>query len=505
MKCCLCCHFLSKKFNGLLILRIELNYHVETNTTMKPLLMGLVAIYSIFAVIGCHNTQQELSSIEPASTTTPNIIFILSDDQRFDALGVAGNPILKTHYLDSLANNGVYFPNACATSAICCVSRASILTGQYARRHNIVDFNTNFSNAAFEQTYPMLLKNAGYYTGFIGKFGVGEDAPKDKFDFWRGFNGQGHYQCKDEKGKSIHLLKQNESEITEFFNKYADNTAPFFLQVSFKSPHAEDEKEAGEEFVTDPAYNCFYNNIQWQLPEAAKPAYFNYFPKVFTANNEGRKRWEKRFSSPYLINKTMQGYYRLIHQMDDVIGNLLAQLRAKKLDKNTIVIFASDNGYYYGEYGLADKWYGSSPSIRIPLIVYDPRPKAPHGFKNKAMALNIDIAPTILNFAHVPVPDKMQGKPLMELDKIEKRQDFFYEHLWMYKDIYIPSTEGIVGQQYKYMRYFKGLDSTHLMFEELYDLKTDPNEINNLMGQTKWESLKDSLQNRMWALKKMVK
>jgi arylsulfatase A-like enzyme len=415
------------------------------------------------------------------------------------------NPIILNLQTQILPILFIYFPNACATSAICCVSRASILSGQYARRHRITDFNTNFSNTAFEQTFPLLLKKGGYNIGFIGKFGVGEDAPKEKFDFWRGFNGQGHYMEKDAHGKAIHLLRQTDQHITDFINQYATESSPFFLQVSFKSPHAEDDNAAGEEFVTDPFYNSFYNGISWQLPEAAKPAFFNYFPKVFTANNEGRRRWGKRFSSPTLINKTMQGYYRLIHQMDDVIGHVLAQLREKKLDKTTIIIFASDNGYYLGEYGLADKWYGSSPSIRIPLIVYDPRPSAPHGLKNKAMALNIDIAPTVLNYANVPIPNTMQGQSLLELDNTGKREDFFYEHLWTYNDIYIPSTEGVVGQQYKYMRYFKGLDSTRLIFEELYDLKTDPNEINNLMGQTQWEPLRDSLKNRMWALKKMVK
>ena len=474
---------------------------------MKKTLLVLVSIYFIFTTLGCLYQHEEVATVEPSEleNAQPNIIFILSDDQRFDALGVAGNRILQTHYLDSLANNGVYFSQACATSSICCVSRASILSGQYARRHNIADFNTNFSNASLEKTYPMMLKKAGYKIGFIGKYGVGENAPEDKFDFWRGFNGQGHYEAKDAAGKPIHLLKQNQLQIDEFMNQFANNKTPFFLQVSFKSPHADDNKVAGEEYVTDPAYNCFYNNIQWQLPEAAKAQYFDYFPKVFTADNEGRKRWQKRFSTPYLINKSMQGYYRLIHQMDDVIGKLLAQLREKKIDKNTVIIFASDNGYYMGEYGFADKWYGSSPSIRIPLIVYDPRKNGLHGVKNKAMALNIDIAPTILDYAHVDVPSTMQGKSLKQLNENEAREDFFYEHLWTYKDIYIPSTEGVVGKDYKYMRYFKSVDSTRLIFEELYDRKNDPNEIHNLVDQPQWASLKDSLKGRMCALRRMAK
>jgi arylsulfatase A-like enzyme len=473
---------------------------------MKKSLINYCTILWVLTVIGCqHHTQETAGAPLSTNNVAPNIIFLLSDDQRYDALGVAGNAILRTHFLDSLAKGGVYFTHACATSAVCCVSRASILSGQYARRHQIWDFNTDFTPAAFDQTFPMLLKKAGYHIGFIGKFGVGDNAPKEKFDYWRGFNGQGEYISKNAQGKSVHILKQTEQDITEFINQYATQSSPFFLQVSFKSPHAQDENVAGEEFVSDSSYNHLYNSIPWQLPETAHSLYFNHFPNNFITDNEGRKRWQKRFSSPYLINKSMQGYYRLIHHMDDVVGKLLTQLREKNIDKNTIVVFASDNGYYLGEYGLADKWFGSEPSIRIPLFVYDPRPNSAHGVKNTALALNIDIAPTILSCANIPIPKTMQGQNLMQLDKMDNREDFFYEYLWTYKDIYIPSTEGVVGKQYKYMRYFKNLDSTHLLFEELYDLHTDPHEIHNLVELPEWQRLKDSLMNRLWVLKKEVR
>lgn len=475
---------------------------------MKNLLLAIASVCLVATAIQCRH-EKTILAIEPVYTAAdsllPNIVFLLSDDQRFDALGVAGNPIIDTKNLDSLALKGLYFAEACATSSICCVSRASILSGQYARRHKIWDFNTDFTAAALAETYPMLLRKAGYKTGFIGKYGVGDDAPSHKFDFWRGFNGQGNYIEKDAQGKSIHILKLNEQQITTFIDQYGTGQTPFFLQVSFKAPHAQDENPAGQEFVSDAAYNGFYNGVTWQLPESAKPKYFNYFPKIFTDNNEARKRWEKRFSSPSLINKTMQGYYRLIQHIDDIVGSLRTQLREKNLDKNTIIIFASDNGYYMGEYGFADKWYGSQPSIRVPLIVYDPRPDASHGIRSNALALNIDIAPTILDFAHIPIPSAMQGKPLTQLNEIEDRKDFFYEHLWTNKSTYIPSTEGVVTKDFKYMRYFKGVDSTHLIFEELYDRKHDPNEIDNLVNQPQKQRLRDSLKNRMWALKKLVK
>jgi arylsulfatase A-like enzyme len=473
--------------------------------------VSFFALSILVFLLGCrHTTSQATFDVEPNTdklnpTAQPNIIFLLSDDQRYDALGMAGNRILQTHNLDSLARNGLYFTNACATSAICCVSRASILSGQYARRHNITDFYTNFSEGAFEQTFPMLLKKAGYNIGFVGKFGVGEDAPYQKYDYWEGFNGQGHYMEHDAHGKPIHLLRLTDQHISKCIDKFAGKEEPFFLQVSFKSPHADDNYPGGEEFISDPAYNSFYNNVNWQLPEAAQPQYFNHFPKVFTANNEARNRWNKRFSSPNLISKSLQGYYRLVHQMDDVIGNLLAQLRQKNIAKNTIIIFASDNGFYYGEYGFADKWFGSAPSIRIPMMVYDPRPKSPRGVKSNAMALNIDIAATILQYAQIPQPLSMQGKPLPQLSQTDERKDFFYEHIWENPNTYIPSTEGVVGKRYKYMRYFKGADSTHLIFEELYDAQNDPNEIHNLIDNPSWASVKDSLKNRLWALKREVK
>jgi arylsulfatase A-like enzyme len=420
-------------------------------------------------------------------------------------LGVAGNPILKTRNLDSLAMNGILFKNAYTTTSICAVSRASILSGQYARRHNILDFNRRFTDKNFDQTFPMLLKKSGYKIGFIGKFGVGNSAPSEKFDFWRGFDGQGNYMVHDDKGKSIHSLNLAQEQIGEFINQYEESTSPFFLQVSFKAPHAEDEKGEGEEFIYDKAYEKYYNNVNWNMPEAAKTQYFNYFPEKFTKDNESRRRWAKRFAAPQLITKTMQGYYRLIHHIDDVVGNMLQQLREKNLDKNTIIIFSSDNGYYLGEYGLADKWFGSEPSIRVPLIIYDPRKNAPRGVKSDNKVLNIDIAPTILQYAKLPMPDIMQGKSLAQQVNNNPRQTFLYEHLWTYNHIYIPSTEGVVDNQYKYMRYFKGTDSTRLIFEELYDLKNDPNELNNLVEKPNWAFLKDSLIHNLKIIKESAK
>jgi arylsulfatase A-like enzyme len=175
----------------------------------------------------------------------PNIVFLLADDMRWDAMGCAGNKIIQTPNIDSLAARGVMFKNHFVTTSICCVSRASIFSGQYERRHGINDFHTDFTPAALAQTYPMLLKAAGYRVGFIGKYGVGDKLPKDAFDYWKGFPGQGRFF---EKGDPVHLTSKMGDQAIEFL-KGGDGTKPFCLAISFKAPHAQDG--APREFPPD--------------------------------------------------------------------------------------------------------------------------------------------------------------------------------------------------------------------------------------------------------------
>ncbi|PRX53795.1 sulfatase [Flagellimonas meridianipacifica] len=437
----------------------------------------------------------------------PNIIFLLTDDQRWDALSYAGNTTLKTPHLDTLATNGVYFENAYVTTSICAVSRASILTGQYARRHNIWGFAKNFSEEQLQNTYPLLLKKAGYQTGFIGKYGVGNKLPKGHFDYWRGFPGQGTYQAVDEKGDSLHLTQKMGNQALEFIDMAASKTQPFCLSVSFKAPHVDESNGYGY-FHFDEKYQNLYVKDTVEVPVTSSPDFQNHFPERFVQNNVATNRWKQRFATPREQQESIKAYYRLIHGVDVTVGRILEKLKEKGQDKNTIIVYTSDNGFYLGEYGFAGKWYGSDPAIRIPMIIYDSRPNAKKGKKLSQKVLNIDVAPTILSLAGIKPPNSMQGKDLTQLienPQMEWRDAFFYEHLWQSSDAYyIPSTEGVVRGEKKYMKYFMNRDTTDIVFEELYDLERDSLEIKNLIGNPEANSLEKEMKNTYSILKKMA-
>src|SRR4051812_14292748 len=170
------------------------------------------------------------------AATPPNILFLVADDLRADTLGCAGNKIVQTPNIDGLAGRGVMFRNAFVTTSICCVSRASIFSGQYARRHGIEDFKTSFTTDQWSRTYPALLRKAGYQTGFIGKFGVGDVMPTNAFDYWDGFPGQGYFFKTNDP---VHLTRKMGDSALTFLR--ANHSRPFCLSISFKAPHVQDE------------------------------------------------------------------------------------------------------------------------------------------------------------------------------------------------------------------------------------------------------------------------
>ena len=454
-------------------------------------------------LFSCNKKDEPQDNIKPKQ---PNIIFLLADDQRADGVGFMGNEHIITPNLDSLAEKGTVFNNAYVTTSICAVSRASILTGQYARRHDIWGFAKNFTKTQLDSIYPLVLSQNGYYTGFIGKYGVGNQLPKDKFDYWRGFAGQGSFKQVDSLGKPIHLTKKINGQIQEFINLQKKESKPFCLSVSFKAPHVEGDPGY---FLPDENYTKMFEADTLPVPKSSNEAFFNYFPKKFTENNVARNRWQTRFATPVMQQENIKKYYQLIHGIDNAVGDLVNSLRINGLLENTIIIYTSDNGFYLGEYGFAGKWYGSEPSIKVPLMIFDGRKQHTKKLVRDDIALNIDIAPTILGIAGIKIPKVMQGKNLLlkGVDKNYKdREVFFYEHLWQSSTAYyIPSTEGIVYKDKKYMRYFMNRDTTDVIFEEAYNLTKDPIEINNLVFDEKHQSFIEDLRNSMYLLKNKSK
>lgn len=436
----------------------------------------------------------------------PNIIYLLTDDQRWDAMGAMGNSIIQTPNMDKLATAGVLFQNAYVTTSICCVSRASILTGQYESRHQINDFNTDLGPDALAKTYPVLLKKAGYKIGFIGKFGIGSHQPFQIFDF--GVNtedgkGQPDYIMNDGKGNKIHETDSINHSIQLFLEKYSDK-GPFCLSVSFKAPHEQDgneQKGIPPKYIIQPRYKDYYKNEIIPDPVTADPKYWNQFPDFFrTDTNFARERWKGLFGTPELYQENVKNYYRLITGVDDVVGNMVKKLQELGIAKNTIIILMGDNGMFLGEHGIEGKWYGYEESIRVPLFIYDPRlPDKIKQIKPLQIALNIDIAPTILSMAGVPVPQGMQGVNLIDLleNKIPERKDFFYQHYFLGSPR-IPKEEGVVTKDFKYMKYIEH------NYEELFDIKHDPHETTNLVNNPIYKLKLEELRIRYKELKKVV-
>ena len=414
------------------------------------------------------------------SRTRPNFVFILTDDQRFDTLGCAGNGLIQTPNLDRLAAGGVRFRNHFVTTSICAVSRASIFTGQYERRHGIADFATGFTPAQWAETYPALLRAAGYRTGFIGKFGVGNAAylasMTNHFDYWRGLAGQaGQWFINPERPNGKHATARFGDRALEFLEGCSE-AQPFCLSISFNAPHARDRKP--REFRPDPRDEEFYLSSEIPVAETAAEEYFRKLPK-FVQESEGRRRWERRFSTPEMYQRTMKDYYRLITGIDREVGRIVEKLEERGLARNTVIIFTSDNGWFAGERGLADKWFMYEESIRVPLIVFDPRlPESKRGRLVEELTLNIDFAPTMLAMAGLKIPEAIQGRslvPLMEGKRVRDwRKSFFYEH--HFGPEIIPPSEGIRTERWTYFKWL----APNPEIEELYDLRQDPLQRTNL-------------------------
>lgn len=401
-----------------------------------------------------------------------NIILLYADDWRFDTLGVAGDPVVQTPEIDRLAQDGVRFTQAGVTTSICWVSRASLLTGQWMSRHGNTTSGSLEVNWA--ETYPGLLRERGYYVGHVGKWHNGA-FPAEHYDFGRSYYGT--HWMKEPNGSMIHVTQKNERDAMEFLRtRPADQ--PFCLTVAFFATHAEDRHPL--QYLPQPESMALYDGVEIPVPVNATDESFRRLPP-FLANerNEARVRWHWRFDSPGKYQSMMKNYFRLATEVDAVCGRLRAELERQGVLENTLVIFTGDNGYYHGEHGLADKWYPHQESIRVPLIVWDPRlPAAQRGSTRDELTLNVDLTATMLAAAGVPEPAAMQGRDLaplyLEASPPAWREQYFYEHPVVFRKDFIPSSQALVQRDWKYF-YWPDYD-----LEQLFDLRSDPHEEHDL-------------------------
>jgi arylsulfatase A-like enzyme len=409
------------------------------------------------------------------SNSKPNIILLLTDDQRWDTLGSYGNSFIHTPNLDRLAESGTVFENMFVTTSICATSRASILTGQYARRHGVWDFQTELTENQLDKSYLGTLRKAGYKIGFIGKWGIG-NPPRDWFDYDRTFPGQGQYWVNTGNGPR-HLTSLMADQAVEFISGFSNGDRPFCLSVSFKAAHVQDSYSLSDiPFPYDPEFKDLYSSGDLPFAKTSTSAYFDQLPD-FLKNSEARLRWAIRFWGPARAQESIKGYYRLISGVDAAVGRITQALRNSGCLENTVIIFTGDNGFYLGEHGLAGKWFAHEPSIRVPLIVSIPHITEPARKRVTDLALNIDLAPTIIELAGETIPPEMQGKSLLKTvfgSLSELRSEIFYEHLFEHPRI--AKSEAIRTSKWKYVRYIDFSPA----YEELYDLENDPDEAINL-------------------------
>jgi arylsulfatase A-like enzyme len=389
------------------------------------------------------------SALVQAQQKKPNILFILTDDQRWDAIGCAGNDIIHTPEMDKLAEKGTYFKNAFVSTPISAASRASIITGMYERSHGFTFQTPPLRKEVIENSYFSLLKNNGYFNGFIGKLGMWFEDKCDTalFDVYYPEKRDHYYRLTEGGTVHKHLTDRIGDKAVRFINT-APEDKPFCLSLSFHAPHAEDHSP--RQYIWPATEDTLYSNVRIPGPVMSDSMYFTGLPEG-VQEGFNRARWYWRFDTPEKYQEMVKGYYRMISGIDRVVGEIRQALDESGKADNTIIILMGDNGYFLGERQIAGKWLMYEQALRVPLIIYSPFDDT--GRVIEDMALNIDIAPTILDIAGVPVPENYQGYSLAGYAGITDtetvpRKYFLCEHLFDFESI--PSSEGIRSEKYKY-------------------------------------------------------
>jgi arylsulfatase A-like enzyme len=439
-----------------------------------------------------------------------NIVFVLVDDLRHDAMGFV-RPALETPHIDRLAREGAHFRNAFVTSSLCSPSRATILTGLSMRNHGIVD-NNKASEEGFVY-FPSYLQEAGYQTGFFGKwhFGAPTTAPRPGFDRWVSFAGQGSYYpttylpAGEVAAGRTHRLNvdgekvQQQGYITDELTDYAldwlssrrDPGRPFFLYLSHKAVHSMALPAARHEDQ--------YADVLFEIPPSAASTPENDAGKPMWVQNQ-RNSWhgvEFVYHTDLPINEYMRDYYRTLSAVDDSLGRILGWLDTEGIAGDTTVIFSSDNGYMEGEHGLIDKRNAYEESMRIPLLLWAPG-LVGEGTVVESSVTSLDFAPTFLDCAGLAAPEQFEGRSFLSLATGDLSpeawdEDVIYEYYWEWNFPQTPTTFATRTRDFKYIQYHGVWDT-----EELYDLASDPGEMRNLIDDERYGDVKVDLRRRMY-------
>lgn len=485
---------------------------------------------------------QSCSTDRSTKDQRPNIVFIMSDDHAYQAISAYGDSINHTPNIDRLAKEGMIFYRAFVNNSLCAPSRAAILTGKYSNMNGIKG-NGEEAFDSSQTTFPKLLRQAGYQTAMIGKWHLVSNP--SGFDFWNILPGQGDYYNPDFIDSSG--TKRVEGYVTDLTADKAinwiqnrDTSKPFCVLVWNKAPHRNwmpDLKYLHEFDSTKiPVPSTFFDDynsrsraVKEQKMEIAKWLSPNYDLKENFGISEAKERldqnWigifgrlnpeeQRSFIEAYgpkneafrragLTGKELalwkyeryvKDYLRTIQSVDDNVGRLMDYLKKNGLDKNTIVIYTSDQGFYLGEHGWFDKRFMYEESFRTPLIVRWPDVISA-GSKTNDMVMNLDIGETLLDAAHVNIPPDMQGKSMLPIWKGKTPADWrkyvYYHYFESGGEHNVAKHIGVRSDRYKLIYYYENKDW------ELYDLQKDPREMNNVYDVPSYKKIQDSLKNEL--------
>ena len=483
----------------------------------RPLYASVLSAV-LLSTITCQQDTGDASGYSVESAARPNIVVIVVDDLRWDELGVAGHPFLETSNIDQLASEGAQFSNAFHAVPLCSPNRASIMTGQYPSRHGIIDNVARNRMSHRLQTFPQALQREGYKTAFFGKWHMGNDpTPRQGFDEWAAIPGQGRTTDPElyEDGR-IHEVP---GYITDVLTDRAisiiegDREQPFFIYIGHKAIHPDAiqlddgsvDLSQPRAYVPAPRHRGRYEeevlprraNVISSLDDLSdKPA----LRRALTAKHSAEmlEMFGEEELDPYSSEETIRRRAEMMLAVDEGLGRIVAALDAEGILDETFILFTSDNGFFYGEHGLSvERRLPYEESIRTPLIVRYPA-VATAGSRLDALVASVDIAPTVLEIAGVPIGEHIQGRsfvPLLLGSNTDWRESVlieFYTYENPFPWLLDMDYRAIRTKDYKYIHWMQYPDEA-----ELYDLVEDPYETQNLIGDSRMSGVVRDLRAAM--------
>jgi arylsulfatase A-like enzyme len=460
------------------------------------------------AAFGMTARREASAASRVRKTSRPNVVVIMTDDQRWDCLSCEGHPFLKTPHLDRIAREGAHFKKMFVTTSLCSPSRASFMSGLYAHAHKVTNNFTDYP--AGLPSYPLRLQESGYETAYIGKWHMGEDSDEKRpgFDYWITHKGQGTYYDTTFNVNGTRMVKEGyyTHRLTDMTVEWlkGDHEKPFLLIMGHKAPHTP--------FTPEKKYEHIFDNVPIGYPESAfdlesKPKWveerLNTWHGIYGPVYGFRKDFPD--TSPEGVKEFAafaRAYQATIKSVDDSAGEVYAALEETGLLDNTLLIFTSDNGMFLGEHGMTDKRTMHEGSIRVPLLARYPKLTRP-GTVIDEMVLNVDLAPSVLDICGAPPLENIHGmswKGLLDGSAKTWRTAWHYSYDYEEQFPYTPNVRGVRTDEWKYVHYPEGGDLPDRHKAELYNLKNDPGETKNVIDDPRYAKKVQELQTELHRL-----